>query len=116
MQPLELSYKAYQYYRKFVKNNSNTSYDQASRKLTRNIKLAYKKKSLIDFIKRQKTYVYGQLKIVVNKDNVITEVHNDPVNFIEGWTKNEAEYAYLGKVLRIKDYKDRRKQSKQVNV
>lgn len=108
MKILGLTKEAYKQYKETVRDNYKTSHDQARRKLTRNVKLGVKQKSLFNWLKgRQQVYIYGQLKIVVKEDTII-EVENDKKYEIKGWVKDEEEYNHLSKKLNIKDYKKKR--------
>lgn len=107
MKILGLTKEAYRQYKETTRDNYKTSFDQARRKLTRNIKLGVEKKSFINWLKRQQVYIYGQLKIVV-KEDTINEVVNDKKYEIKGWVKDEEEYKHLSKKLNIKDYKKKR--------
>ncbi|KON87456.1 hypothetical protein AF332_11870 [Sporosarcina globispora] len=107
MKILGLTKEAYREYKGTTRDNHKTSYDQARRKLTRNVKLGEKQKSLFNWLKGQQEYIYGQLKIVVKEDTII-EVENDKKHEIKDWVKDEEEYNHLSKKLNIKDYKKKR--------
>lgn len=96
---LELTDKVYHYYRKNVKGNINITEDQARRKITRNMHLAFKYKD----DGTNKSYSYGCLRFTVKNGKVI---------WIKNWMKKHKvwemdakKYTELSKAYGIEDYK-----------
>jgi hypothetical protein len=97
---LNLKESAFEYYRTNVKGNMNISFDQAVRKLTRNVLLAVDKTSLKDALKCKQVYVYGNMKIVLRFGTII-EIENHITDIVPGWTKDEKRYEQISKELGI---------------
>lgn len=104
MKLLNLKNSAYEYYKQNVKGNETISYEQAQKKLTRNVHLADQKKSVSNTLKLQQEYIYGCLKIIV-RFGAIVELENKTKDTIPGWKVNKNKYIYLTKELGIDDNK-----------
>lgn len=82
------------YYRKKVKGNEDISDDQARRKMTRNMLLAYPYKRESSVKKHPRTwYSYGSLRFIV-KDNKVTSLINHQRVF-KAWVKDWDKYKEL---------------------
>jgi hypothetical protein len=96
---LKFKGNTFNYYKQNVKGNENTTYNQAQRKMTRNMLLAYKTDSS-EYPGQM--YQYGSLWFVVNKKNQIVWIKN--YCFIpEGWKVNKLKYLKLSKQLGINE-------------
>ena len=104
----DLTAEAYETYRQSVKGNEETSYDLARKKLTRNIKLGVKKKGVLNFLKLQQEFIYGNLKITV-KSGSIVKIENHTADVVKGWKLNKKEYERLSNELGIPDSKFKKK-------
>lgn len=105
MKLLQMGKGVYQKYRETVKGNQHTTYPQAQKKLTRNVKLA----SAINpgkFEDRQ-LYGYGSLQILV-AGNKIVWIKNK-CRIVKGWEKDTNEYERLNKALGITEAEDMEK-------
>ena len=107
----ELTPKAYETYKTEVKGNANIPWDQAEKKLNRNILLVqeadpkYTKKKWLTT-----TYSYGNLKVKV-RFNKIIDIENhkgEPTD----WHTKPRRYEELSRQLGILDYKKRRNKIK----
>lgn len=77
MEILKMSPHAYEYYKANVRGNEDISYDQACRKMTRNVQLC--KEFAPEQVTKQfrkATYTYGNLKISVRGKKVISLVNH----------------------------------------
>lgn len=100
MDLLRVNDKVLDYYRNNVRGNEDITLDQLERKLTRNMKLAYKEDSEGH---RNQLYKYGSLWFAVcsrGKVRWIKNKCNKPV----GWKLDKKEYIRLSKELGIEDY------------
>jgi hypothetical protein len=97
MKPYGLTVKAYDYYRTNVKGNENITYEMARRKLTRNALLG--KYIDTDEYGRKLIY-YGNLSIIVDKDNTIVWLKNYPKQNFH-FNVDKAEYERLNRKLGI---------------
>lgn len=72
MKILKMSPRVYKYYITQVRDNENTSYDQACKKLTRNVQLCkeFAPEKIKKFLNRT-TYYYGNLTIKVRGKRVV---------------------------------------------
>lgn len=104
MKLFNLKKSAYEYYRLNTRDNENTSFELAQKKLTRNIHLAAKKESVSNTLKLQQEYIYGNMKIIV-RFGAIVEIDNNPKHAIDGWYLNRKKYIKLSKELGIDDNK-----------
>ncbi len=87
------------YYRTNIKGNEDITYDEAKRKMTRNMMLAHKEESIG---KSTTMYKYGCLWFLVdNKDRIVWMRNNHRP--AEGWKRNKREYLRLNKELGIDD-------------
>jgi len=87
----------YKIYRETVKGNEDTSYDQASRKMYRNMLLAYKSERPDG----SHHYKYGCLHFNVANNKVVWMRNNNTPQ--KGWKRNNREYIRLNKELGIND-------------
>jgi hypothetical protein len=101
---LKLKQSAYDAYREQVKGNANITYDQAIRKLTRNVMLAVEKTNIKDALKVKQVYIYGCLKIVVRFGTII-EIENHIQDVVPGWVLDQAKYEAISKELGIYENK-----------
>lgn len=109
MELYNLKNSAYQMYKLTVKGNMNVSFDQARRKLTRNILLAAERKNLKNKLKRQREFIYGNMRIIV-KSGTIVEIENYITDTNPDWTKDEERYEQISKELGI--YEDKKQNGK----
>lgn len=100
MKLLDLSYKAYTQYMEQVRGNENISFDQAQRKLSRNVLLVVETapERVVRGLFSTK-YKYGNLTIVVRNRKIVKVVNykGKPV----GWKINKQRYTELSKELGI---------------
>jgi hypothetical protein len=101
---LNLKESAFNYYKQHVKGNETISYEQACKKLTRNILLAVDKTNLKNMLKGKQVYIYGCLKIVVRFGTII-EIENHIQDTIPGWTCDQKRYEQISKELGIYENK-----------
>jgi hypothetical protein len=101
---LEIKQSAFEYYRNNVRGNETISYEQAQKKLTRNVILAAERKRLKNFIRCEQEYVYGCLKIIV-RFGTIVEIENYITDIVLDWTKDEEKYEQITKELGITEDK-----------
>jgi hypothetical protein len=96
-----LSFKKglFEYYQVHVQGNGQITYDQAARKMTRNLQLAEKVDSTGH---RGQLYKYGSLHFIVDKENRIVWIKNY-CRIPDGWALNKKEYLRLNKQLGIED-------------
>jgi hypothetical protein len=95
-------------YKLTVKGNMNVSFDQARRKLTRNILLAAERKSLKNTLKRRREFIYGNMRIIV-KSGTIIEIENYIIDVVPNWTKDEEKYERITKELGIHEDKNKKR-------
>lgn len=117
MKLLNLTGKAYDKYRLSVKGNGNIAYDQAQKKLTRNVVLVketierkpYEKKRFMSRSLRGVTYHYGNLDITVRFGKIV-DIENNKGQPVK-WSFPRERYQQLNKELGILDckYKNRLK-------
>lgn len=98
--PLKLSKIAYERYCKNVKGNSETTYQQANKKLTRNVIMAskFKWKNAMSS-KNRFIFNYGFLQIDVSGNTIVTVKNMQP---FKKFVKSEFLYNKLNKKLGIK--------------
>jgi hypothetical protein len=103
LEMVELSPKAFKYYRKKVKHNNNITYDQARLKLTRNIMCAKEipPRNEEDAAKGNKLYQYGNLEILVRDGWVIHLTNHRGENAYTGWEFDPYKYVELSKEFGI---------------
>lgn len=104
----DLTAEAYEEYRTQVKGNSETSYELARKKLTRNVLLGVKKKGVLNTLTLKQEYIYGNLKIVM-RFGTIVKIENHTADTVSGWKLNKKEYERLSKLLDIPDSKFKKK-------
>lgn len=97
----KLTNRAYNHYCNATRGNSETSYELAQRKLTRNILLSMK----LDIGKKKIVYIYGQLHIFT-KGNTITWIENIPCQH-DWFYKDMNEYERLNEVLGINELENK---------
>jgi hypothetical protein len=100
---VKLTKEVFIYYRKNVKDNENISYDQATRKLTRNIQLAKEipPRDESDIMKETKLYQYGNLIILVRNETVIRLWNHKGEIFTNDWIQDDIKYEEFNKKLSI---------------
>ncbi|MGG0667771.1 hypothetical protein ABE073_04495 [Lederbergia citrisecunda] len=99
---LSLNKHSLDYYRRFVKGNLGISEDQASRKMSRNMLLAYPYK--YDSLTKQRPrvwYAYGCLRFIVRDNEVIWMQNHQPV--FKVWYKDLEKYERLNKEFGIEE-------------
>jgi hypothetical protein len=101
---LKLKQSAYDTYREQVKGNANITYDQAIRKLTRNVLLAVERISLKNILKCEQQYIYGNLRIIVRFGTII-EIENHIQDVVPGWVLDQKKYEQISKELGIYENK-----------
>lgn len=115
MKLLSLSKKAYEQYCKTVKGNENAPYDQALKKLNRNIILV--KEFAPERIHRRwftKIFAYGNLDIYVKFGTIVKVVNHKGES--ENFEYPQERYQELSKLLGILDNHDKfSKRLKKVN-
>lgn len=94
----KLRRKAYEQYCNVTNDNSDTTFETAQKKLTRNIMLSMK----VELRKKSTLYIYGHLHIFTNGKNRITWIKNIK-NTHDWFYKDEKEYDRLNKLLKIED-------------
>jgi hypothetical protein len=94
----QLKKSAYFYYIVFVKGNKKISYEDAQKKLNRNIALAIK----VHIEDNRYVYLYGNLHIYT-KGNVITKIRNYKGVLCDWFYKDHKRFDQLNKELGIKD-------------
>jgi len=98
---LSLTKKAYDYYIDNVKNNKNTSYEVARKKLTRNVQMAEKlDQTFYQKLLGSQIYRYGNLYLTV-KRGAIVKILNIKGKTIPGWKKDNNLYEELNKSFSI---------------
>jgi hypothetical protein len=107
MRLLNLKESAYNTYKREVKGNTNVTFDQAKRKLTRNILLAVERTSLKNILKCEQQYIYGCLRITVRFGTII-KIENHIQDTIPGWTCDQQRYEEISKQLGIYENKFKR--------
>lgn len=101
MRLYKLTKNSYDYYRQNVKGNEFTTYNQARKKLTRNILLSSNKMLCGD---GDTIFFYGNLEIRVNKANkIILLKNNHSINYI--FRVDRDKYNELNELLGITDNK-----------
>jgi hypothetical protein len=98
-----LKNSAYEQYRQTVKGNETITYEQAQKKLTRNVLLSVRKKSLSNTLKLQQEYIYGYMRIIV-RFGIIVEIENKIKDTIPRWSKDKEKYIKISKELGINGY------------
>jgi hypothetical protein len=100
---LEITEKAFRYYRKKVRGNQDITYDQARKKLTRNVLLAKKlpPRSEEDVQKGNVLYHYGNLHLLVKDGWVIHIKNHRQGNEYTGWELDRFKYVDLSRKLQI---------------
>lgn len=109
MKLLELTDKAYEQYQQQVRGNSTIAFDQAEKKLNRNIQLV-KEFASQDIQHKgffKVTFPYGNLEITT-RFNKIINIENHKGRPTD-WHINWQRYEQLSKQLGIIDYKKRSK-------
>ncbi|PKR83520.1 hypothetical protein [Heyndrickxia camelliae] len=103
MKLLRLKPEVYEYYRTKVKGNKDISYDQACKKLTRNVQCATELEPRNDFEKEigNKAYLYGNLFIVVRKGRVVYLKNHSKLKSKHGWYFDAKKYITLSNELGI---------------
>lgn len=97
---LTLSENSLDYYRKRVKGNKDISEEQARRKMTRNMILAFQYKKDNETKKYPRAwFTYGCLRFIVKNSEVTWIVNHQPV--FKVWKKDWEKYAELNKKFRI---------------
>lgn len=101
----ELTTKAYNQYRSEVKGNQSISFDQAEKKLNRNLILV--KETAPDRITTKglftTTYTYGNMKITTRFNKIVKVVNHKGMSLL--WDFPETRYKELNKQLGILDCK-----------
>lgn len=93
---LTINNKSFEYYKKYVKGNKNISYDQARRKMTRNMHLAYQYQTSVTSEGRViKHYTYGNLCFSVIKNEVVSIDNYRPIH--SKWKQDYPKYLALSK-------------------
>jgi hypothetical protein len=101
---LNLKESAFKTYKNEVKGNLNISFDQAQKKLTRNVLLAVERTSLKNILKCQQEWIYGNLRIIVRFGTII-EIENHIQDVVPGWTCDQKKYEAISKELGIYENK-----------
>lgn len=111
---LKLTQEAFNYYRENTnERNKNITYDQACKKISRNVLLA-KEVKLRDKFQRltgMKLYHYGNLHIYLRWNRVIKLVNHKGGKHYGGWQQDIMKHIELSEQLGIED----NKYSKQLN-
>lgn len=105
MELLNITNKAFRYYKHRVKGNKEITHDLARRKLTRNVIMAKEipPRNEEDVKKGNTLYHYGNLHILV-KDGWIIDLKNHyNENCYTGWEMDEFKYVDLTRELGIVD-------------
>ena len=105
---LNLKESAFDYYRNNVKGNVNITFDQARRKLTRNVLLAVERTNLKNLLKCKQVYIYGNMRIIV-RFGTIVEIENYITDVVPNWTKDEEKYEQITKELGIHEDKNKKR-------
>jgi hypothetical protein len=97
VQILNITNKAFRYYRNRVKGNKGITHDLARRKLTRNVELAMlaPPRNQEDIDKGNKLYIYGNLSILVRDGWVIDLKNHRGINAYSGWELDRFKYVDL---------------------
>lgn len=106
MNILRLSKKAYELYRTTVRDNEEITYDQARRRLTRNVILAKDITPVEERSKliKTKVYAFGNLHIIVRLNKVIDiENHKKCGNLHRDWKLDVNKRTELNEILGIVD-------------
>ncbi|WP_137743398.1 hypothetical protein [Robertmurraya siralis] len=113
MKIYKLPEKIYKLYQQQVKGNENITYDQAVKKLCRNIQLV--KEKAPERIERKLlnvTFKYGNLHITTRLGKIIKLVnHKDYKQYSDDWIFPKRRYIELNKELGIEDCKFSKKNS-----
>jgi hypothetical protein len=104
---LNLKESAFNYYRTNVKGNLNISFEQAQKKLSRNVLLAVERTSLKNILKCQQEWIYGNLRIIVRFGTII-EIENHIQDVVPGWVCDQKKYEAISKELGIYENKFKR--------
>lgn len=104
MKLLNLKESAYEQYRLTVKGNETISFEQARKKLTRNVHCAAERKSLKNASRLQYEYIYGCLRIIVRFGTII-EIENYIQDIVPDWKLDQNEYERISRELGIYDNK-----------
>lgn len=97
---LTLSENSLNYYRKNVKGNENIPEEQARRKMTRNMMLAFQYKKDSEKKKYPRVWhTYGCLRFIVKNNEVISILNHQPVYKV--WEKDWDRYVGLNKEFEI---------------
>jgi hypothetical protein len=102
---LELTDKAYEAYKSFVRHNDDITRELASKKITRNVMLAKEIEPRSEFEKQigNRVYEYGNLEIVTRRDKVVHIWNNKGVNAYTGWELDAVKKVDLSRELSIID-------------
>lgn len=93
---LSINNKSFTYYRKYVKGNRHISYDQARRKMTRNMHLAYQYRvSITPEGRVVKHYTYGNLCFGIIGNEVVSIDNYQPIH--SEWKQDYPKYLALSK-------------------
>jgi ATP-dependent phosphoenolpyruvate carboxykinase len=106
---LNLKESAFKQYQLEVKGNANITFDQAQKKITRNVLLAVERTSLKNLLTFKQVYIYGNMKITVRFGTII-EIENHISDPVPNWTKDEKRYEEISRELGI--YRNNFKQNK----
>lgn len=100
----ELTDEVLEYYRNNVSGNEKISYDQAKRKITRNIALASRlpSKKRLDRLLGIKHFQYGNLYIKTKRNKVVDIKNNKGQRYVD-WVKDGKLYTQLTIQLGILD-------------
>lgn len=109
----KLPEEVYKQYQQQVKGNANITYEQAVKKLNRNIQLV--KETAPERIERKflsVTYKYGNLHLVTRLGKIVKLVnHKDYKQYSDDWIFPKKRYIQLNKELGIDDCKFSKKKS-----
>jgi hypothetical protein len=100
MKLLTLKHAAYLDYKNTVRGNKDITYYEAQKKLTRNMKLAYKFPPL-EGQPEKGLYQYGNLQFLVVNGKVVKLTNKN--NPVPGWKRSKVKYLYWSKKLGIED-------------
>lgn len=97
MELFKLGKGAFHHYRNSVRGNQNISFEEAQRKLTRNIQLAIEVQP--EKYDDKQLYMYGKLGILVVRDKIIWVKNN--LHSPKSWKKDRKKLSSLNKELAI---------------
>jgi hypothetical protein len=102
---LELTDKAYEAYKSFVRHNDDITRELAAKKITRNVMLAKEIEPRGEYEKQigNRVFMYGNLMIVTRRNKVVHIWNNKRINAYEGWELDRVKYVELSKELGIID-------------